>query len=181
MTERVLWQITEIASNIQYTLIFATISIFMASVAVFLNHYSWNRAKILTLLTVEGIISWIGLNIIIMGDDVDLSGNIKAMAFTILLGVYIIIGYWIGGLFKQLMAEPINIHKLRLIKFLRICQRNVSGAVYSVGLALTNLTSSIFNEIATVVENTLDDPMELEKKKTIETVEQVLKNNIHLL
>lgn len=90
-----------------------------AAAALILNHYSWRRASILTILAFIFMSGWLFMGMLIMKNKIYDPEAIRLMVMTFILIAFIIAGYWMAGIINYFHPNPVRRAKRLFIAALR--------------------------------------------------------------
>jgi hypothetical protein len=91
-------------------------TVLVAGVALLFNHYDWKRARILSTMTLIGLIGMHTLARVIFGSEVNSGMGLKSTAMTFLMGIFLIFGYYLAGWISSLRPNPVIKLKMNTAK-----------------------------------------------------------------
>lgn len=109
-----MWAI--LLENIWHSVIMGGTAILVAGTALLFNHYDWKRARILSMMTLLGLVGMHILGRVVFGQELNNGMGLKSTAMSFLIGLFLIVGYYLAGWISSLRPNPVVQLKMNVAK-----------------------------------------------------------------
>lgn len=137
-----------------------------AAVALIMNHYSWRRAGVLTVLAVTSLFGWFFVMYLIEGNLMQDPEVIRVSVATVILVFFLILGYWSAGVINYLHPNPARRLKRITIAILREIAKRIPSYKLSRPLEKKADKLEVIADIQKQ-EETLSEELILERMKQV--------------